>query len=130
MGTHGYSGNAAATALAPASFVNCDNPTKNSRPGIKRKMKLTNLKLRIFTITHLWTERHLRRAWRFGQQFPPKEYPVPFLEPHELFQSKNSIWRLVGNSSEEKLQLIDIIQRLSVVEATKISCVCGALFSI
>jgi hypothetical protein len=36
MGTQGYSGNAAATALAPASFVNCDNPTKNSLPNIKK----------------------------------------------------------------------------------------------
>lgn len=32
IGTHGYSGNAAATALAPASFVKCDSPTKNSLP--------------------------------------------------------------------------------------------------
>lgn len=32
MGTQGYSGKAAATALAPASFVNFDRPTKNSRP--------------------------------------------------------------------------------------------------
>lgn len=34
IGTHGYSGKAAATALAPASFVHCDNPTKNSFPKI------------------------------------------------------------------------------------------------
>lgn len=32
IGTHGYSGNAAATALAPASFVHDDSPTKNSLP--------------------------------------------------------------------------------------------------
>jgi len=35
MGTHGYSGNAAATALAPASFVKCDSPTKNSLPAMR-----------------------------------------------------------------------------------------------
>lgn len=35
IGTHGYSGNAAATALAPASFVHCDRPTKNSFPNSK-----------------------------------------------------------------------------------------------
>lgn len=35
IGTQGYSGNAAATARAPASFVKCDKPTKNSRPITK-----------------------------------------------------------------------------------------------
>lgn len=38
IGTQGYSGNAAATARAPASFVKCDKPTKNSRPITKRSI--------------------------------------------------------------------------------------------
>ena len=36
-GVHGKSGNAAATARAPASFVHSDRPTKNSRPRIVQK---------------------------------------------------------------------------------------------
>lgn len=32
IGTHGYSGNAAATAFAPPSFVKLEIPTKNSLP--------------------------------------------------------------------------------------------------
>lgn len=40
IGTQGYSGNAAATALAPASLVHCDKPTKNSLPASKTKKSI------------------------------------------------------------------------------------------
>lgn len=43
-GVQGYSGNAAATALAPASFVHSDRPTKNSLPNNGSKLKVKFLK--------------------------------------------------------------------------------------
>lgn len=43
IGVHGNSGNAAATALAPASLVYLPTPTKNSRPTNMKKVTVLSI---------------------------------------------------------------------------------------
>ena len=69
-GVHGKSGNAAATARAPASFVHSDRPTKNSRPrNTQENVILSNYLHRCLLYTNICTNKQCKFILNYCDMF-------------------------------------------------------------